>query len=89
MENTLTISEIKSRGMAAITDRLQHGPLHIVKRNKKAAVILSEAQYQRLLGKDATLIPGMTALDWLLAQAPLKKRSKAAVDADMQEERSW
>ena len=37
MENTLTISEIKRRGMSAISDHLRAGPTHIVKRNKMAA----------------------------------------------------
>ncbi len=32
--NTVTIAEIKRRGMAAIEDGLRRGPLHIVKRNQ-------------------------------------------------------
>ncbi|MBK9608594.1 MAG: hypothetical protein IPO58_19950 [Betaproteobacteria bacterium] len=48
MDNTLTIAEIKRRGMAAIDEGLRHGPVHIVKRNKLAAVVLSEDDYQRL-----------------------------------------
>lgn len=89
MENSLTISEIKRRGMAAINDRLRLGPAHIMKRNKQAAVILSEAQYQQLLGRDATQMPGMTAMQWLIAQSPVGQRSKAAIDADLQSERAW
>ena len=46
--NTLTVSELKRRGMAAIEDGLRSGPVHIVKRNKPAAVVLTEAEYQRL-----------------------------------------
>ncbi len=89
MQNSLTISEIKRRGMAAITDRLRAGPAHIMKRNKQAAVILSEAQYQQLLGKNAAQIPGMSAMQWLTAQTPIGQRSKAAIDAELQSERSW
>lgn len=89
MENSLTISEIKRRGMAVINDRLRAGPAHIMKRNKQAAVILSEAQYQQLLGKDAAQIPGMSAMQWLIAQSPVGQRSKAAIDADLQNERAW
>jgi hypothetical protein len=37
---SLTIAEIKRRGMAAIEEGLQRGPIHIVKRNKPAAVVL-------------------------------------------------
>lgn len=89
MENSLTISEIKRRGMAAINDRLRLGPAHIMKRNKQAAVILSEAQYQQLLDKDAAQKPGMSAMQWLIAQSPVGQRSKAAIDADLQSERAW
>lgn len=89
MENSLTISEIKRRGMAVINDSLRSGPAHIMKRNKQAAVILSEAQYQQLLGKDAPQTPGMSAMQWLIAQSPVGQRSKAAIDADLQNERAW
>ena len=41
MNNTLTVAEIKRRGMAAIEDGLRHGPVHILKRNKVAAVVLA------------------------------------------------
>ena len=45
MNNTVTVAEIKRRGMAAIEDGLRRGPLHIVKRKKPAAVVLSEDEY--------------------------------------------
>jgi len=89
MENTITISEIKRRGMAAITDHLRLGPTHVVKRNKRAAVILSEDEYQRLVAQHAPQLPGMTALEWLIAQPSTGSRSRAAIDADLQAERSW
>ncbi len=89
MQNTLTISEIKRRGMAAINDRLRSGPAHILKRNKMAAVILSEVEYQRLLDKSSQSVPGMSALEWLVAQPNTGERSKAAIDADLQSERAW
>lgn len=89
MENTLTISEIKRRGMSAISDHLRAGPTHIVKHNKMAAVILSVEEYQRLLQKDAAQIPGMTAMQWLLSQPSFGQRSKASIDADLKVERDW
>jgi PHD/YefM family antitoxin component YafN of YafNO toxin-antitoxin module len=49
MDNTVTAAEIKRRGMAAIEEGLGHGPLHILKRNKPAAVVLSEAEYRQLI----------------------------------------
>jgi PHD/YefM family antitoxin component YafN of YafNO toxin-antitoxin module len=46
--NTLTVSELKRRGMAAIEDGLRRGPVHILKRDRPLAVVLSEDEYQRL-----------------------------------------
>lgn len=89
MENTLTISEIKRGGMSAINDRLKLGPARIMKRNKRAAVILSEAQYQQLINKAVVQLPGMSAMQWLSVQLTTGLRSKAAIDADLQIERAW
>lgn len=89
MNNTVTAAEIKRRGMAAIEDGLRRGPLHIVKRNRPAAVVLSEEEYQRLAhGKTSS--PGvMTAVQWLLAQPAGGKRSKTQIDAALKGERAW
>lgn len=89
MDNTITISEIKRRGMAAITDQLRRGPVHIVKRNKRAAIILSEEAYQRLANPQALPLPGMTALQWLMDQSSTGNNSRATIDAELQAERSW
>ena len=89
MENTLTISDIKRRGMSAINERLRSGPTHIVKRNQMAAVILSEAEYDRLLKAGAAQPPGMTAMQWLIAQPMTGQRDKASIDAELQNERAW
>jgi PHD/YefM family antitoxin component YafN of YafNO toxin-antitoxin module len=89
MNNTVTTSEIKRRGMAAIEDGLSRGPLHILKRNRPAAVVLSEDDYQRLLNGRTTLPVGVSAVQWLLNQ-PAGARSKAEIDADIQAERdAW
>ncbi len=88
-QNTLTIAEIKRRGMAAIDECLRRGPAHIIKRNKMAAVILSEDEYQRLTKQQSSNSPGMTAVQWLLAQPSVGQRSKAAIDADLKTERAW
>ena len=88
MNNTVTVAEIKRRGMAAIEDGLRRGPLHIVKRNKPAAVVLSEDEYLRLVnGKSAQT--GLTAVQWLLGQPAAGKRSKADIDASLNAERAW
>lgn len=87
--NTLTVAELKRRGMAAIEDGLRRGPVHIVKRNKPAAVVISEDEYQRLaLGKVVTA-GGMTAMQWLLSRPATGKRSKAQIDAALEAERDW
>lgn len=87
--NTLTVAELKRRGMAAIEDGLRHGPLHIVKRNKPAAVVISEDDYQYLARGRATKPTGMTAVQWLLSQQTTRQRSKAQIDANLKAERDW
>ncbi len=89
MNNTLTVAELKRRGMAAIEEGLQRGPLHIVKRNKPAAVVLSEDDYQRLAHGKVAAPQGMTAVQWLLARPASGKRSKTQIDADLKAERQW
>jgi PHD/YefM family antitoxin component YafN of YafNO toxin-antitoxin module len=89
MENTLTMSEIKRRGMSAISEHLRAGPTYVMKRNSVAAVILSVEDYQRLLQKEGALIPGMTAMKWLMSHPSSGQRSKAAIDADLDSERDW
>ena len=89
MNNILTIAEIKRRGMAAIEDGLRHGPVHIVKRNRLAAVVLSEDEYQRLAYGKVTSPGSVTAVQWLLAQPVAGKRSKVQIDAKLRAERVW
>ncbi|MBK8118713.1 MAG: hypothetical protein IPK39_05430 [Sulfuritalea sp.] len=87
--NSLTVSELKRRGMAAIEDGLRRGPLHIVKRNKPAAVVLTEAEYEKLAHGRVATPGGMTAVQWLLNQRVTGKRSKAQIDAAFKGERDW
>lgn len=89
MENTLTVAELKRRGAAAIEAGLRRGPLRILKRNKSAAVVLSEREYQRLLAASKASIPGMTAVDWLLAHPSRGHLGKRAIDRRVREERDW
>jgi hypothetical protein len=89
--NGLTIAELKRRGMAAIEDGLRHGPVRIFKRNKAAAVVLSESDYQRLTisagGQTAT--PGLSALEWLLAHPAHGQRRKSDIDRQLAAQRDW
>lgn len=89
MLNTVTVAEIKRRGMAAIEEGLRQGPVHIIKRNKSAAVVLSETEYQRLTGQRTSVGPGMSALQWLLTEPSAGTREKADIDASLAQERDW
>ena len=89
MENILAVGEIKRRGMAAIEEGLLHGPVHIIKRNKPAAVVLTEEDYQALvMGRHARPL-GMSAVQWLLAQPSAAQRDKTEIDATLASERAW
>lgn len=89
--NTLTAAELKRRGMAAIEERLRRGPVHLVKRNKAAAVVLSEQEYAELSqGKAGAVQPGMTAIQWLLSQPVTGSKSRRQLERELRAEReSW
>jgi len=89
MNNTLTVAELKRRGAAAIEDGLKHGPIRILKRNKSAAVVLSERDYQRLLAARDKAVPGLTALQWLQAQTMSGRTGKREIDRRLRQERDW
>lgn len=89
MDNTLTVAEIKRRGMAAIEEGLRRGPIHIVKRNKPAAVVISEDEYRRLTQGGSAAGGGMTAVQWLLAHPGAGRRTKAGIDAELDRGRDW
>jgi PHD/YefM family antitoxin component YafN of YafNO toxin-antitoxin module len=85
--NILTVAELKRRGMGAIEDGLRHGPVHILKRNRPAAVVLSEEEYQRLIQDKAYTPNGMSAVQWLLAQPAAGTKSKDTLDEELRAER--
>jgi PHD/YefM family antitoxin component YafN of YafNO toxin-antitoxin module len=87
MNNTLTASEIKRRGMTIIEDKLLNGPVQITQRNKPAAMILSLYDYERL-SRQNPIQGGMRALDWLLSRRP-GNLSPDEIGTWMREERSW
>ncbi len=89
MNNILTVATLKRRGMAAIEEGLQRGPVHIMKRNKPAAVVLSEEEYQRLTSGRSVSVSGLTAMQWLLAQPSTGTLSKADIDTQLNGERAW
>lgn len=47
--NIIPASEVKRRGIAALEEGLKKGPVHIIKSNRSACVVLSEEDYAALL----------------------------------------
>lgn len=86
---TIPASEIKRRGLAALEDKLDRGPVHVIKNNKLACVILSEAEYARLQQPEPPR-PAMDIRALLLAHraAPEDQRSREEIDAALNEDRS-
>lgn len=88
--NTITAAELKRRGMAAIEEGLQQGPVHILKHNRPSAVVLSEAEYRRLTGASTGAPAGLSAVQWLLKTVGSGTSSKAQIDAELAAERdAW
>jgi PHD/YefM family antitoxin component YafN of YafNO toxin-antitoxin module len=81
--NSLTAAELKRRGMAAIEERLRKGPVHLIKRNKASAVVVSAKDYARLSGREVVKESGMSAAKWLLNQPVKGRKSKRQMDADL------
>jgi hypothetical protein len=89
MTNLVSAMEIRRRGMAAIEEALERGPVHLVRRNKPAAVVLSEDDYRHLAGARGTGVRGLGAMQWLLAQRPVAARSKQQIDRRLSAGRHW
>ena len=90
--NILTNQQIKRRGIAAVEDALRHGPVHLVKRNRPAAVVVTEAEFTRLisLDKPANGSKKMTSMEWFLSDQPCGKLDAAGLARRIKEERdSW
>jgi PHD/YefM family antitoxin component YafN of YafNO toxin-antitoxin module len=85
--NSLTAADLKRRGMAAIEEGLRRGPLHLIKRNKVSAVVISAKDYARLSGSEAARESGMSAAKWLLNLPVKGRKSKRQIDADLRSAR--
>lgn len=85
---TLPAAEIKRRGLAALTDLLDQGAVHVVQRNRPACVVLSPAEYARLLAAASRPAPPDI---WALLRAaprPDADRDRADIDASLAAERA-
>jgi hypothetical protein len=58
-----------------------------MKRNKFTAVVLSESDYQRPLAARGSRIPGLTAMEWLLAHPQPGRLGKRQLDRRLREAR--
>jgi len=89
--NVLRSAELKRRGIAAVEEALRAGPVHLLKRNRPAAVVLSADDYQRLQhSADQPDMSGPSCLEWLLElPAAAVGRSRDAIDADLNDQRNW
>ncbi len=85
--NSLTAAELKRRGMAAIEEGLRRGPVHLVKRNKPSAVVVSSEDYARLSRRKDAKHVGMTVVQWLLKQPVKGTKTKEQMDKALLAER--
>ena len=89
--DVLRSAELKRRGIAADEEALRAGPVHLLKRNRPAAVVLSaddDQRLQRLASQPEPAAP--SCLEWLLElPAAVAGRSRDAIDADLNEQRDW
>ena len=87
--NTIASQEIKRRGIAAVDEKLDQGPVHVIKNNKPQYVILSEERYDELVAaeSDAYLARVRASLEDVKAGRVRKfKDAKALLKAIEQEE---
>lgn len=83
--NTLTVADIKRSGFAALDAALAQGVVHLMKRNRPSAVVLSMASYNQLLAQaQRNKAPApVTGLSLLLAQEPESGEGLDAVAMQM------
>ena len=68
--NILTVAEIKRSGFAVLDAALARGPVHLMKRNRPSAVLLSPADYAALVAQAQRNTPAVanTGLSMLLGE---------------------
>lgn len=47
--SVMAVQEIKRRGMTAVDEMLENGPVHLIKNNKAKYVVMHESSYQELM----------------------------------------
>jgi PHD/YefM family antitoxin component YafN of YafNO toxin-antitoxin module len=51
---TIAAQEIKRRGIGAVDDLLEEGPVHVISHNRPRYVVMDEEQYRELLEDQET-----------------------------------
>jgi hypothetical protein len=86
---TISDSEISSRGLAALEKMLDNGPVHVIKDDRLAYVVLTEAEYSRLKTRRASSAGNRPRVWDVLLGAPapcIPRRSRESIDADISAE---
>ncbi|EWY36727.1 hypothetical protein N825_25740 [Skermanella stibiiresistens SB22] len=90
---TISDSEIARRGLAALEKKLDKGPVHVIKDDQLAYVVLTEAEYSRLKTQPtpgAGNRPGVWDILLGTSGPCLQGRSRESMDADISAERdAW
>jgi hypothetical protein len=90
---TISDSEISSRGLAALEKMLDNGPVHVIKDDRLAYVVLTEAEYSRLKTRRPSSAGNRPGVWDVLLGPPatgVPRRSRESIDADIAAERdSW
>jgi PHD/YefM family antitoxin component YafN of YafNO toxin-antitoxin module len=90
---TIPAQEIKRRGISAVDELLQDGPVEVIKHNRPRYVVMTVDGYRRLARGQTEPAAGASAWDWLdkpAADRAHAARSKADIDAALAREReAW
>jgi PHD/YefM family antitoxin component YafN of YafNO toxin-antitoxin module len=77
----IAVQEIKRRGICAVDKALENGPVHLIKSNHPAYVIMSEQDYQEMLTDLAEA--RLAASEDDLASGRIRRGSAATLMAEL------
>ncbi|WP_295884373.1 type II toxin-antitoxin system Phd/YefM family antitoxin [uncultured Thiohalocapsa sp.] len=90
---TIPAQEIKRRGISAVDELLQEGPVAVIKQNRPRYVVMTVDGYRRLARGQTQAAAAASAWDWLdkpTADRAHAARTKADIDAALAREReAW
>jgi hypothetical protein len=91
--NSVPASEVKRRGIAALEEAAQRGPVHVIRNNRPTGVYMSEDDYARLLAAaraEGRPRSGVDVWDLILNRPYEGARPKEEIDTQVREDRkSW